>query len=88
MNRVLISTKRFERDARNLIRKRPQARDDFELALGLLAEDAFHPSLKTHKLRGALEGSFACSVTRLADTVRVHRTRRTQRDYSANRWHS
>ena len=63
MNRVLISTRRFERDARILIRKRPQARDDLELVLGLLAEDAFHPSLKTHKLKGALEGSFACSVT-------------------------
>ena len=31
--------------------------------MGLLAEDAFHPSLKTHKLRGTLEGSFACSMT-------------------------
>ena len=63
MNRVLISTRRFERDARSLVRKRPQARDDFELALELLAEDAFHPSLKTHRLKGALEGSFACSMT-------------------------
>ncbi len=31
--------------------------------LELLAEDAFHPNLKTHKLRGSLKGSFACSVT-------------------------
>ena len=63
MNHVLISTRRFERDARNLTKRRPQVRDDLEFALGLLAEDAFHPSLKTHKLKGALEGSFACSMT-------------------------
>jgi mRNA-degrading endonuclease YafQ of YafQ-DinJ toxin-antitoxin module len=28
----------------------------------LLAEDAFDPRLKTHKLRGELEGSWACSA--------------------------
>lgn len=63
MNHVLISTRRFERDARNLTKRRPQVRDDLEFALGLLAEDVFHPSLQTHKLKGALEGSFACSMT-------------------------
>ena len=30
--------------------------------LGLLAQDAFDPRLKTHKLRGQLEGLWACSV--------------------------
>jgi addiction module RelE/StbE family toxin len=63
MNHVLISTRRFERDTKNLTKRRPQVRDHLEFALGLLAEDAFHPSLKTHKLKGALEGSFACSMT-------------------------
>ena len=63
MNHVLISTRRFERDAKILTKKRPQVRDDLEVALGLLAEDAFHASLKTHKLKGALEGSYACSMT-------------------------
>jgi len=28
----------------------------------LLAEDAFHPQLKTHKLKGKLAGSWACSA--------------------------
>ncbi|WP_417914692.1 type II toxin-antitoxin system YafQ family toxin [Candidatus Electronema sp. JM] len=28
----------------------------------LLSEDAFHPLLRTHKLKGNLEGSWACSV--------------------------
>lgn len=27
-----------------------------------LSSDAFHPSLKTHKLKGKLRGSWACSV--------------------------
>jgi hypothetical protein len=29
---------------------------------GLLAEDAFHRQLKTHKLKGRLVGSWACSA--------------------------
>lgn len=30
--------------------------------MDLLAEDAFDPKLRTHKLRGKLEGSWACSA--------------------------
>ena len=30
--------------------------------LTLLSEDAFHPSLKTHKLKGNFYGLWACSV--------------------------
>ncbi len=63
MSLTLINTGRFERDAKHLIKRRPQVRDDFEIALGLLTEDPFHPSLKTHKLQGALHDSFACSLT-------------------------
>ncbi len=33
-----------------------------ESALALLAEDAFHSQLKTHKLKGKLVGSWACSA--------------------------
>ena len=28
----------------------------------LLAEDAFHPQLRSHKLKGEFAGSWACSV--------------------------
>lgn len=31
-------------------------------ALDRLAEDPFHPTLKTHKLSGQLKGLWACSV--------------------------
>lgn len=33
-----------------------------QAALQSLAEDAFHPGLKTHKLKGELAGSWACSA--------------------------
>lgn len=34
----------------------------FEDVLRLLAENSFEPSLQTHKLKGQLAGSWACSV--------------------------
>jgi addiction module RelE/StbE family toxin len=36
--------------------------EDIQQALELLAEDVFHPRLRTHKLKGKLEGSWACSA--------------------------
>ncbi len=33
-----------------------------QTVLELLEEDAFHPQLRTHKLKGRLEGSWACSA--------------------------
>ncbi len=35
---------------------------ELQSVLDLLAEDAFHPQLKTHKLKGKLAGSWACSA--------------------------
>jgi addiction module RelE/StbE family toxin len=62
MNRTLLKSSAFARSAKQLLKKKPQLADSFRTALELLAEDAFHPSLKTHKLKGNLEGSWACSV--------------------------
>jgi addiction module RelE/StbE family toxin len=45
-----------------LIKKHPQIADDLRATLELLEEDAFDPRLKTHKLKGDLDGSWACSV--------------------------
>lgn len=36
--------------------------DDIEETLESLAEDPFAPQLETHKLKGKLAGSWACSV--------------------------
>jgi mRNA-degrading endonuclease YafQ of YafQ-DinJ toxin-antitoxin module len=62
VKRPLLPSSSFVRSARRLIRKNPGASQDIETALHLLAEDAFHPLLKTHKLKGKLEGSWACSA--------------------------
>ena len=35
---------------------------ELQLTLELLSEDAFHPQLKTHKLKGKLAASWACSA--------------------------
>lgn len=62
MKRMLLRSGSFIRSARRLIRRNPGASEDLASALNLLMEDAFHPSLKTHKLKGKLEGSWACSA--------------------------
>lgn len=63
MKRVLLRSNSFIRSARRIIiRKDPAFAEDIRVALNLLAEDAFYPGLKTHKLKGKLEGSWSCSV--------------------------
>ena len=62
MKRTLLKSKAFIRSAKKYIKKSPQIVDDIKETLELLSEDAFHPSLKTHKLKGILEGSWACSA--------------------------
>ena len=62
MKRLILPSPAFIRSARRFARKHPQAAVELEAALGLLAEDAFHPQLKTHKLKGKLVGSWSCSA--------------------------
>jgi mRNA-degrading endonuclease YafQ of YafQ-DinJ toxin-antitoxin module len=45
-----------------LVKKNPYLAEDIHTTLMVLAENAFHPKLKTHKLKGKLEGSWACSA--------------------------
>ena len=44
------------------IRRQPSLRGKVEQTLRQLAEDPFHPSLHSHKLKGQLSGAWACSV--------------------------
>lgn len=62
MKRLLIPSTAFIRSSRRIARKHAQLVPELRLALELLAEDAFHPQLKTHKLKGKLASSWACSV--------------------------
>ena len=62
MKRPLLPSRAFLRSARRLARRNAAAADDLQAALELLAEDAHHPALRTHKLKGKLAKSWACSA--------------------------
>jgi addiction module RelE/StbE family toxin len=58
----LIWSKRFVRDLKRLVRRNQEIMLEIEKTLQQLSEDSFHPSLKTHKLKGDLTGVWACSI--------------------------
>ena len=60
--RLLRSTA-FIRAARKLVKRNPAIASDLQSTLVLLSDDPFHPSLRTHKLKGQLSNSWACSMT-------------------------
>lgn len=62
VKRLLLPSKAFLRLARRLAKRNAPAADDLQAALELLAEDAHHPALRTHKLKGKLAKSWACSA--------------------------
>lgn len=58
----VISSPSFVRAARRIIKKNPRFAEELKRVLEQLETDLFHPQLKTHKLKGSLIGSRACSV--------------------------
>jgi mRNA-degrading endonuclease YafQ of YafQ-DinJ toxin-antitoxin module len=62
VNRVLLRSPAFARSIRRYVKRHPDQADTIRLALEQLADDAYHPSLRTHKLKGDLAGSWACSA--------------------------
>lgn len=62
MKRLLLHSSSFVRAARRTVKKHPDVAEDIRTALELLAEDVFHPQLRTHKLKGKLKGSWSSSV--------------------------
>lgn len=62
MTRVLLQSTAFVRAARRLMKKHPDAGPDLEATFAALMEDSFQAALKTHKLKGDLAGSWACSA--------------------------
>jgi addiction module RelE/StbE family toxin len=62
VKRPLLRSSAFIRRARSVLKKNPQRSAELQAVLELLAADCFHPHLKTHKLRGELEGCWACSA--------------------------
>lgn len=60
--RLLIRSTAFVRAAKRAIKRQPELASEIRLTLELLSDNAYHPKLKTHKLKGKLERSWACSV--------------------------
>jgi addiction module RelE/StbE family toxin len=55
-------TSRSLRAFKRLVRQNPQLRTQIEQTLNQLAQDPFHPSLRTHKLTGDLADIWSCSI--------------------------
>jgi len=62
VKRRLLRSSSFVASAKKLVKQHRQSSLDIQSALELLAIDAFHPRLKTHKLKGELQGFWACSA--------------------------
>lgn len=60
--RTLIWSKTFVRAFKRTANRHPNLGKDIEKTLRLLIEEPFAPQLETHKLKGKLSGSWACSV--------------------------
>lgn len=61
MNRLVISSA-FQRAVKRLSVKGVLTKETFAVTLHLIEEDWSHPRLKTHKLKGELDGHWACSL--------------------------
>ena len=57
MKRPLLPSSAFVRAAKRLVKRDPSLALPIQAVMELLVEDAFHPQLRTHKLKGQLEGS-------------------------------
>jgi addiction module RelE/StbE family toxin len=59
---VLLRSSAFVRSARKVVKKQPQIAQNIQNTLELLCIDPFNPQLRTHKLKGELKDSWACSA--------------------------
>ncbi len=60
--RTLVWDNSFKRAFKRLIRKNPQLKTKILVVLELLLENPYNPTLKAHKLKGKLDGLWACWV--------------------------
>ncbi len=61
MSYVLLRTGAFIRAASRFVSKHPERADKIRITLELMEQDVFDPRLKAHRLKGPLEGAYACS---------------------------
>ena len=62
MKRVLLPTNAFARCVKRLAKRNPDVLMNVRAILNLLEADAFHPSLRTHRLKGKLAKSWAAAA--------------------------
>jgi addiction module RelE/StbE family toxin len=62
VRRQLLASPAFLRAVRRVVKKNSLLAQNLKTALDLLGEDAFDPRLRSHSLKGKLEGSWACSA--------------------------
>jgi addiction module RelE/StbE family toxin len=62
MKFVLLRSSAFVRNARKIVKKQPQLAQNIQETLELLCIDPFQTRLRTHKLKGELKDSYACSA--------------------------
>ncbi len=60
--RNLVWGKTFVRAFRRVVKKHPELKGDLESTLRALAADPFDARLASHKLKGKLAGSWACTA--------------------------
>lgn len=60
--RPLIWSQTFKRAFRRMRERRPELRKELEASLAMLTANPFDPKLETHKLKGKLAGTWACSA--------------------------
>lgn len=60
--RKLVWSKTFLRAFKKLAERHPHIQEDIEQTLRILVQDPFDARLRTHKLKGKLDGVWACSV--------------------------
>ncbi len=62
MNYRIIYTPGYNRRAARFLKKHPDLALQYEKTLQLLEVDPFHPSLRLHRLKGALAGMHSVSI--------------------------
>jgi addiction module RelE/StbE family toxin len=60
--RTITFASSFKRAYKSRLRKHPDLKPKIDIILQTLANNPFEPTLQTHKLKGQLAGSWACTV--------------------------
>ncbi len=60
--RTIVWSSTFKRAYKRMVKRQPEIRSQLETTLTALADNPFLSSLETHKLKGRLAGSWACSA--------------------------